>query len=87
MLEFCQCLCNYENVFLQKGNVVLAKEEKSVHQKVMEVVHAAEQLVKPPGSVPPPAADTKKDIKTTTIVMSKHVVQNPQTSTVSHKVF
>lgn len=70
------------------SGAVVPHGRKSVDQKVLEVVRAAEQLVKP--VVLSANALSTDDVseggsireqKTTTIIMTKHVVE-PQTSTV-----
>ncbi|UYV60285.1 let-413 [Cordylochernes scorpioides] len=60
-------------------------DSKTVDQKVLEVVRAAEQLVTSSSSNGPTAAATNKEDtgdhrKTTTIIMTKHTVQ-PSTTT------
>ncbi|KAG1666736.1 Protein scribble [Nymphon striatum] len=70
------------------STALVSRDNKSTDQKVLEVVRAAEQLVKPLSRTPtptgpPPSEDgskTLKDQKTTTIFMKKHVM-HPQTST------
>jgi len=61
------------------------------HLQVLDVVRAAELLVNKPSSptemlVPKSPGGPKTDLKTTTIVMSKHTLA-PQTSTVSTQHF
>ncbi|KAJ9582199.1 hypothetical protein L9F63_003465, partial [Diploptera punctata] len=62
-----------------------AAREKSTPERVLDVVRAAELLVNKPSSptemlVPKSPGGPKTDLKTTTIVMSKHTLA-PQTST------
>ncbi|CAG5109055.1 Similar to scrib: Protein lap4 (Drosophila melanogaster) [Cotesia congregata] len=68
----------------ERERALIEHREKSTPEKVMDVVRAAESLVNKPNSpvdtpVPPKSPGGTKDLKTTTIVMSKHTLapQNP----------
>ncbi|XP_051162436.1 protein lap4 isoform X2 [Leptopilina boulardi] len=68
----------------ERERAILDQKEKSTPEKVLDVVRAAESLVNKPNSptdifVPPKSPGILKDLKTTTIVMSKHTLaqQNP----------
>ncbi|XP_044012679.1 protein scribble homolog isoform X14 [Aphidius gifuensis] len=70
----------------ERERALLEHKEKSTPEKVLDVVRAAESLVNKPNSpvdmpVPPKSPGGTKDLKTTTIVMSKHTLapQNPPT--------
>ncbi|PNF31126.1 hypothetical protein B7P43_G15522 [Cryptotermes secundus] len=74
---------------IQQGQQIVslgdAAREKSTPERVLDVVRAAELLVNKPSSptelmVPKSPGGPKTDLKTTTIVMSKHTLA-PQTST------
>lgn len=71
-----QCLLcfNYECFFFQSNHDNALSVDKSVDEKVLDVVRAAERLVSPTPRVylNPPSSLRKK--KTTTIVLSKHVI-------------
>ncbi|XP_063995434.1 protein lap4-like isoform X3 [Diachasmimorpha longicaudata] len=67
-----------------RERALIEHREKSTPEKVLDVVRAAESLVNKPNSpvdipVPPKSPGGPKDLKTTTIVMSKHTLapQNP----------
>ncbi|XP_015111709.1 protein lap4 isoform X2 [Diachasma alloeum] len=67
-----------------RERALIEHREKSTPEKVLDVVRAAESLVNKPNSpvdipVPPKSPGGTKDLKTTTIVMSKHTLapQNP----------
>ncbi|XP_074103215.1 scribble planar cell polarity protein isoform X8 [Cotesia typhae] len=71
----------------ERERALIEHREKSTPEKVMDVVRAAESLVNKPNSpvdthVPPKSPGGTKDLKTTTIVMSKHTLapQNPTPS-------
>ncbi|XP_044012677.1 protein lap4-like isoform X12 [Aphidius gifuensis] len=71
----------------ERERALLEHKEKSTPEKVLDVVRAAESLVNKPNSpvdmpVPPKSPGGTKDLKTTTIVMSKHTLapQNPPTA-------
>ncbi|KAL6446022.1 hypothetical protein ACFW04_001000 [Cataglyphis niger] len=67
----------------ERERALIEQREKSTPEKVMDVVRAAESLVSksnsPVDMVPPKSPGGTKDLKTTTIVMSKHTLapQNP----------
>ncbi|XP_071626424.1 protein lap4 isoform X5 [Temnothorax longispinosus] len=68
----------------ERERALVEQREKSTPEKVMDVVRAAESLVSKSNSpvdmvVPPKSPGGTKDLKTTTIVMSKHTLapQNP----------
>ncbi|XP_043483475.1 protein lap4 isoform X2 [Leptopilina heterotoma] len=63
----------------EQERAILDQKEKSTPEKVLDVVRAAESLVNKPSSptdifVPPKSPGPLKDLKTTTIVMSKHTL-------------
>ncbi|XP_071569386.1 protein lap4 isoform X2 [Temnothorax nylanderi] len=71
----------------ERERALVEQREKSTPEKVMDVVRAAESLVSKSNSpvdmvVPPKSPGGTKDLKTTTIVMSKHTLapQNPNNS-------
>ncbi|XP_070155548.1 protein lap4 isoform X5 [Polyergus mexicanus] len=70
----------------ERERALIEQREKSTPEKVMDVVRAAESLVSksnsPVDMVPPKSPGGTKDLKTTTIVMSKHTLapQNPNNS-------
>ncbi|XP_046837662.1 protein lap4 isoform X8 [Vespa crabro] len=68
----------------ERERALIEQREKSTPEKVLDVVRAAESLVHKSNSpvdmvVPPKSPSGTKDLKTTTIVMSKHTLapQNP----------
>ncbi|XP_066594462.1 protein lap4 [Prorops nasuta] len=68
----------------EREKALVEQREKSTPEKVLDVVRAAESLVNKAGSpvdvpMPPKSPGGTKDLKTTTIVMSKHTLapQNP----------
>ncbi|XP_035717797.1 protein lap4-like isoform X5 [Vespa mandarinia] len=68
----------------ERERALIEQREKSTPEKVLDVVRAAESLVNKSNSpvdmvVPPKSPSGTKDLKTTTIVMSKHTLapQNP----------
>ncbi|XP_043492407.1 protein lap4 isoform X3 [Polistes fuscatus] len=68
----------------ERERALIEQREKSTPEKVLDVVRAAESLVHKSSSpvdmvVPPKSPSGTKDLKTTTIVMSKHTLapQNP----------
>ncbi|XP_018050047.1 PREDICTED: protein lap4 isoform X5 [Atta colombica] len=68
----------------ERERALIEQREKSTPEKVLDVVRAAESLVSKSNSpvdmvVPPKSPGGTKDLKTTTIVMSKHTLapQNP----------
>ncbi|XP_011691994.1 PREDICTED: protein lap4 isoform X7 [Wasmannia auropunctata] len=68
----------------ERERALVEQREKSTPEKVLDVVRAAESLVSKSNSpvdmvVPPKSPGGTKDLKTTTIVMSKHTLapQNP----------
>ncbi|XP_034935994.1 protein lap4 isoform X2 [Chelonus insularis] len=68
----------------ERERALIEHREKSTPEKVMDVVRAAESLVNKSNSpvdtpIPPKSPGGNKDLKTTTIVMSKHTLapQNP----------
>ncbi|XP_015176398.1 PREDICTED: protein lap4 isoform X4 [Polistes dominula] len=68
----------------ERERALIEHREKSTPEKVLDVVRAAESLVHKSSSpvdmvVPPKSPSGTKDLKTTTIVMSKHTLapQNP----------
>ncbi|XP_033230330.1 protein lap4 isoform X3 [Belonocnema kinseyi] len=68
----------------ERERALINQREKSTPEKVLDVVRAAESLVNKPNSpvdvpAPPKSPGGTKDLKTTTIVMSKHTLapQNP----------
>ncbi|XP_012226059.2 protein lap4 isoform X3 [Linepithema humile] len=68
----------------ERERALVEQREKSTPEKVLDVVRAAESLVNKSNSpvdiiVPPKSPGGTKDLKTTTIVMSKHTLapQNP----------
>ncbi|XP_012271241.1 protein lap4 isoform X3 [Orussus abietinus] len=68
----------------ERERALVEQREKSTPEKVLDVVRAAESLVNKSNSpvdmyVPPKSPGGTKDVKTTTIVMSKHTLapQNP----------
>ncbi|XP_050449399.1 protein lap4 isoform X3 [Cataglyphis hispanica] len=71
----------------ERERALVEQREKSTPEKVMDVVRAAESLVSksnsPVDMVPPKSPGGTKDLKTTTIVMSKHTLapQNPNSRT------
>ncbi|XP_050449402.1 protein lap4 isoform X6 [Cataglyphis hispanica] len=73
----------------ERERALVEQREKSTPEKVMDVVRAAESLVSksnsPVDMVPPKSPGGTKDLKTTTIVMSKHTLapQNPNQSPTS----
>ncbi|XP_020284620.1 protein lap4 isoform X3 [Pseudomyrmex gracilis] len=71
----------------ERERALIENREKSTPEKVLDVVRAAESLVSKSSSpvdmvVPPKSPGGTKDLKTTTIVMSKHTLapQNPNNS-------
>ncbi|KYN00224.1 Protein lap4 [Cyphomyrmex costatus] len=71
----------------ERERALIEQREKSTPEKVLDVVRAAESLVSKSNSpvdmvVPPKSPGGTKDLKTTTIVMSKHTLapQNPNSS-------
>ncbi|XP_011691989.1 PREDICTED: protein lap4 isoform X2 [Wasmannia auropunctata] len=71
----------------ERERALVEQREKSTPEKVLDVVRAAESLVSKSNSpvdmvVPPKSPGGTKDLKTTTIVMSKHTLapQNPNNS-------
>ncbi|CAL1673692.1 unnamed protein product [Lasius platythorax] len=70
----------------ERERALVEQREKSTPEKVLDVVRAAESLVSksnsPVDMVPPKSPGGTKDLKTTTIVMSKHTLatQNPNNS-------
>ncbi|XP_015176402.1 PREDICTED: protein lap4 isoform X7 [Polistes dominula] len=71
----------------ERERALIEHREKSTPEKVLDVVRAAESLVHKSSSpvdmvVPPKSPSGTKDLKTTTIVMSKHTLapQNPTLS-------
>ncbi|XP_018050044.1 PREDICTED: protein lap4 isoform X3 [Atta colombica] len=71
----------------ERERALIEQREKSTPEKVLDVVRAAESLVSKSNSpvdmvVPPKSPGGTKDLKTTTIVMSKHTLapQNPNNS-------
>ncbi|XP_046436481.1 protein lap4-like isoform X7 [Neodiprion fabricii] len=69
----------------ERERAMMEYREKSTQEKVLDVVRAAESLVNKPNSpvdmhVPPKSPGGTKDLKTTTIVMTKHTLA-PQNST------
>ncbi|XP_046742127.1 protein lap4 isoform X6 [Diprion similis] len=69
----------------ERDRAMMEYREKSTPEKVLDVVRAAESLVNKPNSpvdmhVPPKSPGGTKDLKTTTIVMTKHTLA-PQNST------
>ncbi|XP_039314899.1 protein lap4 isoform X3 [Solenopsis invicta] len=71
----------------ERERALAEQREKSTPEKVLDVVRAAESLVSKSNSpvdmvVPPKSPGGTKDLKTTTIVMSKHTLapQNPNNS-------
>ncbi|XP_023245294.1 protein lap4 [Copidosoma floridanum] len=69
----------------ERERALLEHREKTTPEKVLDVVRAAESLVNKPNSpidsitpIPPKSPGGSKDLKTTTIVMSKHTLA-PQT--------
>ncbi|XP_018339943.1 PREDICTED: protein lap4 isoform X4 [Trachymyrmex septentrionalis] len=71
----------------ERERALIEQKEKSTPEKVLDVVRAAESLVSKSNSpvdmvVPPKSPGGTKDLKTTTIVMSKHTLapQNPNNS-------
>nr|XP_050844643.1 protein lap4 isoform X9 [Vespula vulgaris] len=74
----------------ERERALIEQREKSTPEKVLDVVRAAESLVHKSNSpvdmvVPPKSPSGTKDLKTTTIVMSKHTLapQNPTLSPTS----
>ncbi|XP_043492412.1 protein lap4 isoform X7 [Polistes fuscatus] len=74
----------------ERERALIEQREKSTPEKVLDVVRAAESLVHKSSSpvdmvVPPKSPSGTKDLKTTTIVMSKHTLapQNPTLSPTS----
>ncbi|EZA58536.1 Protein lap4 [Ooceraea biroi] len=74
----------------ERERALVEQREKSTPEKVLDVVRAAESLVSKSNSpvdmvVPPKSPGGTKDLKTTTIVMSKHTLatQNPNQSPTS----
>ncbi|XP_035717800.1 protein lap4-like isoform X8 [Vespa mandarinia] len=74
----------------ERERALIEQREKSTPEKVLDVVRAAESLVNKSNSpvdmvVPPKSPSGTKDLKTTTIVMSKHTLapQNPTLSPTS----
>ncbi|XP_032691481.1 protein lap4 isoform X3 [Odontomachus brunneus] len=71
----------------ERERALVEQREKSTPEKVLDVVRAAESLVSksnsPVDMVPPKSPGGTKDLKTTTIVMSKHTLapQNPNSRT------
>ncbi|XP_011331512.2 protein lap4 isoform X3 [Ooceraea biroi] len=72
----------------ERERALVEQREKSTPEKVLDVVRAAESLVSKSNSpvdmvVPPKSPGGTKDLKTTTIVMSKHTLatQNPNSRT------
>lgn len=63
-------------LFLQSSQDVALSHNKSVDEKVLDVVRAAERLVKPTPRVFPNPPSALKKKKTTTIVLSKHVIEH-----------
>ncbi|XP_046742109.1 protein lap4 isoform X4 [Diprion similis] len=73
----------------ERDRAMMEYREKSTPEKVLDVVRAAESLVNKPNSpvdmhVPPKSPGGTKDLKTTTIVMTKHTLA-PQNSTLISK--
>ncbi|XP_046436475.1 protein lap4-like isoform X2 [Neodiprion fabricii] len=73
----------------ERERAMMEYREKSTQEKVLDVVRAAESLVNKPNSpvdmhVPPKSPGGTKDLKTTTIVMTKHTLA-PQNSTLIGK--
>ncbi|XP_043784958.1 protein lap4 isoform X5 [Apis laboriosa] len=71
----------------ERERALLEQREKSTPEKVLDVVRAAESLVSKSNSpvdmvVPPKSPGGTKDLKTTTIVMSKHTLA-PQNTNLS----
>uniref|UniRef100_V9IC56 Protein scribble n=1 Tax=Apis cerana TaxID=7461 RepID=V9IC56_APICE len=71
----------------ERERALLEHREKSTPEKVLDVVRAAESLVSKSNSpvdmvVPPKSPGGTKDLKTTTIVMSKHTLAPQNTNTV-----
>ncbi|XP_058792362.1 protein lap4 isoform X10 [Phymastichus coffea] len=69
----------------ERERALLEQKEKTTPEKVLDFVRAAESLVNKPSSpvdsttpIPPKSPGGTKDLKTTTIVMSKHTL-TPQT--------
>ncbi|KAL6262507.1 hypothetical protein P5V15_005306, partial [Pogonomyrmex californicus] len=76
----------------ERERALVEQREKSTPEKVLDVVRAAESLVSKSNSpvdivVPPKSPGGTKDLKTTTIVMSKHTLapQNPNNSRTNEK--
>ncbi|XP_019697619.1 protein lap4 isoform X3 [Harpegnathos saltator] len=71
----------------EEERALVEQREKSTPEKVLDVVRAAESLVSksnsPVDMIPPKSPGGTKDLKTTTIVMSKHTLaaQNPNSRT------
>ncbi|XP_012268422.2 protein lap4 isoform X3 [Athalia rosae] len=73
----------------EQERTLIEYREKSTPEKVLDVVRAAESLVNKPNSpvdllVPPKSPGGTKDLKTTTIVMTKHTLA-PQNATLISK--
>ncbi|XP_076374425.1 scribble planar cell polarity protein isoform X5 [Megalopta genalis] len=70
----------------ERERALIEQREKSTPEKVLDVVRAAESLVSksnsPVDMVPPKSPGGTKDLKTTTIVMSKHTLA-PQNTNLS----
>nr|XP_012142080.1 PREDICTED: protein lap4 isoform X5 [Megachile rotundata] len=68
----------------ERERALLEHREKSTPEKVLDVVRAAESLVSksnsPVDMVPPKSPGGTKDLKTTTIVMSKHTLAPQNTN-------
>ncbi|XP_043784955.1 protein lap4 isoform X3 [Apis laboriosa] len=69
----------------ERERALLEQREKSTPEKVLDVVRAAESLVSKSNSpvdmvVPPKSPGGTKDLKTTTIVMSKHTLAPQNTN-------
>ncbi|XP_054721710.1 protein lap4-like [Uloborus diversus] len=62
------------DIFRPSSQDVVLSEEKSVDEKVLDIVRAAERLVSPTPQVFTNSPCAMKKKKTTTIVLSKHVV-------------
>ncbi|XP_076477255.1 scribble planar cell polarity protein isoform X3 [Bombus vancouverensis nearcticus] len=72
----------------ERERALLEHREKSTPEKVLDVVRAAESLVSKSSSpvdmvVPPKSPGGTKDLKTTTIVMSKHTLAPQNTNSLS----
>ncbi|XP_076374424.1 scribble planar cell polarity protein isoform X4 [Megalopta genalis] len=68
----------------ERERALIEQREKSTPEKVLDVVRAAESLVSksnsPVDMVPPKSPGGTKDLKTTTIVMSKHTLAPQNTN-------